>query len=182
MRATALWLVPSRSASWCWVRPRWRRASRTREPMRAGASTSVAVTEAPYLACEIDLVRHPGTDRSVLRKGSRGPGSAVAAALRLRPGVLGVEVVVLLAGSGCRGGGAGSRGTRRGGLCLGLPPTGGGLQGGVPLARPLGLRGPGLGAQLASRRPGCRRRQLAVPAGPPAEHQAGGRQADRQHV
>src|SRR4051794_9790883 len=33
IRAMALWLVPRRSASCCWVRPRWRRASRTREPM-----------------------------------------------------------------------------------------------------------------------------------------------------
>ena len=42
MRATALWLVPSRSASCCWVRPRCRRASRTREPMRCVALDSCA--------------------------------------------------------------------------------------------------------------------------------------------
>ncbi len=34
MRATALWLVPSRSASSLWVRPWWRRASRIRVPIR----------------------------------------------------------------------------------------------------------------------------------------------------
>src|SRR3954449_8765507 len=64
MRATALWLVPRRSASCCWVSPRWRRASRTREPMplardscaRSSAvstGTSVSDTGTDYLACEI---------------------------------------------------------------------------------------------------------------------------------
>ena len=33
IRAMALWLVPSRSASWDWVSPWWRRASRTRVPI-----------------------------------------------------------------------------------------------------------------------------------------------------
>src|SRR5215218_6931533 len=50
MRATALWLVPSRSASCCWVRPRWRRASRTREPMRCMESDWGSVTGAQVIS------------------------------------------------------------------------------------------------------------------------------------
>ncbi len=34
IRLIALWLVPSASASWAWVQPRFLRESRTRVPMR----------------------------------------------------------------------------------------------------------------------------------------------------
>ena len=40
IRCTALWLVPSTSASWVWVRPRCFRASRIRpaDPVQVGLS------------------------------------------------------------------------------------------------------------------------------------------------
>ena len=45
IRATALWLVPRRSASSFWVRPWWRRASRMSVPMRVRYVSEVVVTE-----------------------------------------------------------------------------------------------------------------------------------------